>query len=132
MGKRGPKRKYKSAFDFGKAVNDFFEDCEERGVFPDEAGMFLFLGVRPVTVKRYCEDPDPVEAERFEEILENAKLQRESWLNQAMTANPKGSIGYMSLLKQQKNGGYVDKPVDTSERSLTIVVNNVGGEAAFK
>ena len=132
MGKRGPKRKYACAYDFGKGVNDYFEECEKKDVFPDEAGMFLFLGVRPATVKRYCEDPDPVEAERFEEILENAKLQRESWLNRAMTANPKGSIGYMSLLKQQKNGGYVDKPVDTGERSLTINVINVGGESAFK
>lgn len=132
MAKRGPKRKYQSAYDFGKAVDDFFKDCKEKGVFPDEAGMYLFLGVRPVTVKRYCGDPDPVEAERFEEILENAKLQRESWLNQAMTANPKGSIGYMSLLKQPKNGGYTDRPIDTTERSLTINVINVGGEAAFK
>lgn len=132
MGKRGPKRKYACAYDFERAVNDYFEQCAEEDKFPDVAGMRIFLGLSQKTIDKYCEDPDAEEAERFKRIVETARDKRQSWLERHMVQNPKTANGCMNALKQTHNGGFVDKPVDNSERSLTINVINVGGESAFK
>lgn len=131
MAKRGPKRKYASAFDFEGAVNKYINKCKEDGVFPDLAGMRLYLGVSQTTIDRYCTGDDE-EAARFRAIMDKAKDERESYLVRYMVANPKSANGCMNALKQPVNGGYFDKPVDTGEKTLTINVYNVGGEQAFK
>lgn len=47
--------------------------------------------------------------------------------------NPKGSGGIIFLLKQPKNGGYIDKPViDVHAQELTIKTDGIGGDSAFK
>ncbi len=132
MGKRGPKRKYQSAYDFDQAVNAYFKNCLEDGdKFPDLAGMRIYLGLTQRTIDKYATGDDD-EAGRFRTILDTAKDRRESWLVRRMVTEPKAANGCMSALKQQANGGYTDRPIDTSERSLTINVYNVGGEKAFK
>lgn len=133
MAKRGPKRKYQSAYDFESAVDKYMNRCKADNVFPDLAGMRLYLGVSQQTIDRYCnENPDPEEGERFKKIMDKAKDERQSWLERYMVSNPKTAAGCMNALKQPHNGGYFDRPVDTSEKTLTIIVNNVGGEQAFK
>lgn len=133
MAKRGPKKKYQSAFDFESQVNKYINKCKEDDVFPDLAGMRLFLGVSQQTIDRYCnENPDEEEGARFRRIMEKAKDERESYLVRYMVSNPKAANGCMNALKQKANGGYFDKPVDTSEKTLTINLINVGGEQAFK
>lgn len=131
MAKRGPKRKYQSAFDFETAVNKYMKKCRDENVFPDIAGMRLFLGVSQQTIDRYCTGDDE-EAVRFRNIMDSTKDERQSWLERFMVSNPKAANGCMNALKQPHNGGYFDRPVDTSEKTLTIIVNNVGGEQAFK
>lgn len=131
MAKRGRKRKYLSAYDFEAAVDKYIKECKENGDFPDLAGMRLYLGVSRTTIERYCEGDDE-EAARYRAIMDKAKDERESYLVRYMVANPKSANGCMNALKQAVNGGYTDRPVDNSERSLTINVINVGGEAAFK
>lgn len=131
MAKRGPKKKYSCAYDFEAAVNKYINKCKEEETFPDLAGMRLYLGVSQRTIDRYCEGDDE-EAVRFRAIMEKTKDERESYLVRYMVKNPKAANGCMNALKQPANGGYFDKPVDTSEKTLTIIVNNVGGEKAFK
>ena len=58
---------------------------------------------------------------------------RESWLARKMTSDNKRAIGCLNALKQPDNGGYIDKAVDTGERTLTINVAGIkGGAKAFK
>ena len=50
-----------------------------------------------------------------------------------MTSDNKRAQGCMNALKQKDNGGYVDKPVETGARTLTVnVVGIPGGINAFK
>lgn len=41
METRGAKPKYKTAKELRFAVEKYFDDCDEKGVFPDYAGMLI-------------------------------------------------------------------------------------------
>lgn len=117
---------YPTAADLRKAVDKYFAENEAKGEFPDYAGMKIFLGLRAEkTIREYCKDPE------YEEIFEEAKLRRESFLVRRMTKDNKLAQGCLNALKQEANGGYTDRPVDNTERKLVIELKGVG-ENAFK
>lgn len=117
---------YQSAADLRKVVDKYFAENEEKNEFPDYAGMKLYIGLRDEgTIKKYCEDPE------FNEIFTEAKLRRESFLVRRMTKDNKLAQGCLNALKQEVNGGYTDRPVDSGERKLVIEMKGVG-ENAFK
>lgn len=133
MAKRGPKRKYETPQKLADAIEEYFEEMDEKGVFPDLAGMRLHLGISQATLNAYS-NGEGEEAQAYRDVLEAAKDRRESWLARRMVTEPKSANGCMNALKQPANGGYIDKPMmDTGERKLTInLVNIAGGEDAFK
>lgn len=133
MGKRGPKPRYKTAAEFEAAVVRYIEECEETGIFPDEAGMRLYLGLRQrriAALSSETENPDGWQG--YKDALEYARDKRESWLVQKMVADNKAAAGCMNALKQPANGGYVDRPVDNGKIELKIKVDGVGGMEMFK
>ena len=60
-------------------------------------------------------------------------MRRTSWLSRHMVADNKKTNGCMNALKQEENGGYMDKPADNGEKVLRIKVDGIGGGMnAFK
>ena len=137
---KGRKRKIETVDDFRAAVMQYHRDCEEandgEGIFPDFAGLRLYLkqraGITKADLKAMSEG-DGEFAQGIRDILDESQDMRESWLARKMTSDNKRAIGCLNALKQPSNGGYIDKAVDTGERTLTINVAGIkGGAAAFK
>ena len=113
------------------AIDKYFDLVLRKDVLPDEAGMLLYLGLRKRDFDYYCSDENP-DHERYIDILEEAQLRRESYLSRVMSSDNKRAQGCMNALKQEKNGGYGDKP-DKGAKKLEIVVSGIpGGTDAFK
>lgn len=112
-----------TAEEFAKAVQAYIDDSEDKGYFPDEAGLILWLKIGETTYREYGE------REGFREVVARARLLRESWLTRKMTAEPKLAQGCLNNLKQPKNGGYIDKPQNDGPRELTINLVGVGSDA---
>lgn len=110
------KCKYGTAEELQKAIDKYFDKAAEEDIMPDLAGMLIFLGYKSErTMKNQIKDkPD------YAEVWEYAKLRRTSWLQRRMDKNPKGATAYAFMLKQPENGGFIDKPVDSGEKKVTI------------
>lgn len=118
-------RKYNSPDELRAVVDEYFKRAVNANIFPDYAGMKIFIGLKDErTVKKY-RDEDP----EYDEIFEEAKLRRESFLVRRMTANNKLAQGCLNALKQEINGGYTDKPVESGERKLVIELKGIGQNA---
>ena len=114
----------KTAAELKKRVDEYFASVEGAGDFPDYAGMKLFIGIKSdATINKYCEDA------AFKDIFDEAELRRESFRVRTMARDNKRAQGCLNALKQPKNGGYTDRPVDNQERKLIIKMDGVGLEA---
>lgn len=129
----GRPRKYKDAAEMRAAVEKYIADCEEKGLFPDEAGMLLHLGLKKRMIEHYCSETENKDGgwQDYKDIFEDAKLAREHFLVQRMTSDNKAAQGCLNALKQPSNGGYIDRPPDTGKVELTIKVAGVGGMGKF-
>jgi len=96
------------------------------GVFPDEAGMRMYLGLTHEAYKAYKDAPE------FESVFNWAQDMRESWAARKMAADPKSASAYLAILKQPGNGGWVDRKADTGDKTLVVKTSGVGGISAFK
>lgn len=132
MAKPGPKKDYKkSAFDLCCGMRKYINRQKEAGEFFPEEGMYLFVDCTEAEVREMSEK-DTKDGLYLRHFLEMAKLERAEWLNINGHANIKAAKFAEFQLKQQKNGGYIDKPMEKGDRTLTINLLGVGGEAAFK
>ena len=133
METRGRKPKYDSPEKLREAVNKYFEACKAADVFPDFAGMCLNLKVTKQTLAKYC-DPErnPDKYSDYQDILDEAKNRRESYLVRVMVNDNKRAQGCLNALKQKENGGYTDRPVESQEKTLKVQILGVGGWDAFK
>lgn len=114
------------------AVDEYHEKCEAEDKFPDYDGLLLSLQIDREDVKAMIADDAPDAAE-FQRIFTIAKMRRTSWLSRHMVADNKKTNGCMNALKQEENGGYMDKPKDDGEKVLRIKVDGIGGGMnAFK
>ena len=104
-------------------IDEYFKNCNAEDIFPDEAGMIIYLDISHKTYERYGKD------EELSEPIARARALRESWLVRRMTGEPKLAQGCLNALKQPKNGGYVDRPMDTGGKELTINLVGVGADA---
>ena len=101
--------------DFANKVKFYFKDCEEtRNVFPDEAGMLNFLDIEDEEYDDLKTTPG------YDRVIRWARRRRTSWLERHMVDNPRIANGCMNALKQEKNGGYSDRPVDKKEKKLIV------------
>lgn len=121
------RKKYTTAEALEKKVNAYFDECSENGdVFPDEAGMFEYLDIRPNTKAKYCKD------EAYKEVFEIAARRRESWLTRRMVSEPRLATGCLAALKQPKNGGYIDRPQVKMEAKTLVIKTDGVGDGAFE
>lgn len=108
--------------EFEKKVKYYFHDCEDtRQVFPDEAGMLNFLDIEDE------EYEELKQTEGYDKIIRWAKRRRTSWLERQMVVNNRAANGCMNALKQEKNGGYSDRPVERKDRKLIVKLDMGGG-----
>ena len=136
MNKGGRPLKLETVEDFRRGVYAYHAKCEAEndgeGVFPDFAGLRLYLKLSKADIKAMSEG-DSEYAQGIRAVLDESQDMRESWLARKMTSDNKRAIGCLNALKQPENGGYIDKPVDTGEKTLTINVAGIkGGAKAFK
>ena len=100
----GESRRVISAEELRGQVEDYVAQCTEAELFPDCAGMRIFLGLSRDELEKISEDKD------CKAVLDYAADCRESWLVRRMTQDNKVTTGCMNALKQSENGGYGDKP----------------------
>ena len=118
---RGGRPTYSDYRRLASKVNDYFKECEGAGVFPDEKGMYVYLGVFKEDIEQYLEDTNP-KAEEYARILKLAQYRRESWLSRNMVADMRKASGCMNALKQEQNGGYTDRPVADKRQRVELVL----------
>lgn len=90
-------------------------------VFPDLAGLLNFLDIDDEEYEALTKDP------AYEGVWRYARRRRESYLNRA-AINSKNTTGIKILLQQPENGGYVEKPVDKTPRTFTVVLRGMEDE----
>ena len=90
-------------------------------VFPDLAGLLNFLDIDDEEYEALTKDPS------YEGVWRYARRRRESYLNRA-AINSKNTTGIKILLQQPENGGYVEKPVDKTPRTFTVVLRGMEDE----
>lgn len=130
MAAKGPRPEYNQPKLLRAAVEKYFEDCDKDSVFPDFAGMKQALQLRTKDIDRLTDDSNP-KAQEYKDIFEEARDRRESWLARRMVTEPKSANGCMNALKQEANGGYMDKAGGSGEVTLKIKTDGVGGMKAF-
>ncbi len=107
----GESRRVISAEELRGQVQDYIAQCAEAELFPDYAGMRIFLGLSREELEKISEDKD------CKSVLDYAADCRESWLVRRMTQDNKVTTGCINALRQSENGGYTDKP-QTEKRLL--------------
>ena len=131
METRGRKPSYGDPAALRAAIDQYFTDCDAKKVFPDYAGMKLALKLSESDVKALQADSNE-NAPKYRALFEYARDRRESWLSRRMATDNKAAQGCMNNLKQPVNGGYIDKPMDSGEKTLNLNLVGVGGWDAFK
>lgn len=131
METRGRPPEYNTPQKLRIAVEGYFDDCDKEGVFPDLAGMKRALKLSKRDIDEMTSDNNPA-CEDYRYIFECARDRRESWLARRMVTEPKAANGCMNALKQEQNGGYMDKSADKAPQTIKIVMDGVGGMDAFK
>lgn len=130
METRGRPPEYNTPQKLRLAVEGYFKDCEEEGVFPDFAGMKRALKLSKRDIDEMTDEKNPA-CEDYRYIFECARDQRESWLARRMVTEPKAANGCMNALKQEQNGGYMDKSGDKTTPVVKVEISGVGGMHAF-
>lgn len=132
MAVKGRPPEYKEPVVLKKAVDRYFASCELTGSFPDFAGMKVALQLYDSDIDAFMSEDNP-DREAYREVLENARDRRESWLSRRMVEEPKCANGCMNALKQEKNGGYMDKGKDKETPTVRIEFGSIpGGMKAFE
>ena len=121
-GESGRSRRAISPEKLRTQVGDYMARCSEENVFPDLAGMRLFLDRSQQELDEFSRDPE------LKKILDHAADCRESWLVRHMTADNKLTTGCFNALRQSCNGGYSDKSARKGERCVVEFTGNIGPE----
>lgn len=106
-------------------INEYFDKCEAEGRFPTESGLYVHLGWIGEKGQRLRGKKD------YADSLEMARYRRMDWLENKMVTDGRCANGCMNALKQEKNGGYVDKTqTNNKQKSIEIIMTGVGGKEA--
>ncbi len=130
METRGRQPEYNTPQSLRLAVEKYFAAREEDGQFPDFAGMKVALKLSKQDIEAMIDEKNP-DHEAYRYVFEVAQDRRESWLARRMVTEPKAANGCMNALKQEKNGGYMDKAADKPTQPIKIEIAGVGGMHAF-
>ena len=77
--------------EFRGIIDDYFARCDDAGVFPDESGLILALGLTRRKYDGYMKRADPAGLP-FRDALETARMQRESIIERRLFADGKGRM----------------------------------------
>lgn len=106
------------------AIDNYFLECEKENIFPDNAGMRIYLDISQDTEERYLKQNE------YAEILKKAQDRRESWLTRrVMSDNAKTVTGAIFALKQAKNGGWKDIQETSGAMNITLNLPTSEGKA---
>lgn len=107
-----------------EAIDNYFLECEKENIFPDNAGMRIYLDISQDTEERYLKQNE------YAEILKKAQDRRESWLTRrVMSDNAKTVTGAIFALKQAKNGGWRDIQETSGAMNITLNLPTSEGKA---
>jgi len=102
--------------EFRARIEEYFRRCEEDGVFPDESGLILALGMTRRAYERQRNSTHPTRT-AFRDALDGAAMRRESLLSRKAFAE--GKTAFRALLDEMP-----------SEKNETVELL-LGGEAEF-
>jgi len=132
----GRKRVFNTAKEFGDKVSKFMDYCTENNIYPSDYQLRKYSGIEYSTLYNYItagrgsEEEDNIYKDYFNEYKKLVQF-REDWLLQMAVNDPKRSTIAIFALKQNKNGGWIDKPVvDVTAKELTVNVQGLGNNAA--
>lgn len=119
-----PERKpYKTVKDFEGRVSAYFDECRAGNIYPDEAGLILFLGLEREAYECYMSG---AAGKGYAACLRKARLKRESIIVRDIYGTEKASTGKIFLARQESNGGLSEKPREENKK-MTIDVRINGG-----
>lgn len=135
----GAQRKIETPEMLEKHINDFIDKCEQNGEIPSDYALCKFLSVSPTTLECYINE-GRTEEEREKGTYKGYSVPmkklihyREHRLLRMLEASRGNHSGAIFQLKQKKNGGYTDAPVQQeSNASITLKIEGVGGVEAFQ
>ena len=91
-----------------REIDRYFKECEAEGVFPDEAGMALHLGIERGTLEKWLGDEGP-QRSGFRRAIRDARLRRESVLVRGIYASDRSTSGKIFLSRQGSAGALSEK-----------------------
>lgn len=123
-------RKIDSPEMLDKHIKNFIEFCNETGEIPSDYALCKFLSVSASTLDRYKAGEGTYKG--YDEPLKNLRKFREHRLLAMLEGNPKLSAAAIFQLKQPFNGGYQESQAIDNSATVTLKIEGVGGEEAFK
>ena len=125
-------RKYKTAKDLEKKIEEYFNTPVESG-FHSYPGMLLFLDISEDTEMRLRLSKDRKDKD-FADVLKKAAARRQEELSRIGLEDRNKSVFAMFLLKQATNGGLRDRPKDDDDgpKEINITINGIKAGDAFK
>jgi triphosphoribosyl-dephospho-CoA synthetase len=126
-GVRVPREK-RTVEEFDKEIESYFKTCQEEGIFPDEAGLILFLGLEQEEYRRLREGK---RGKGYAAAISRARLRRESIIVRELYNTEKAATGKIFVARQPENGGLTDKHKEAAA-PVTVKVRLAGaGENPF-
>jgi hypothetical protein len=138
------RRKIRDGDELARQIDEFVNWCEEYNEIPSDYNFAKYLDISDYQLqKMYQGGGEPivdragrfkrdVQYNSFPEALKKLSTYREHRLLIQMESNPKMVTSAIFQLKQAKNGGYTDSPLDNSGgATITLKIEGVGGAEAF-
>jgi len=120
--KPGPDPKFSDPEALEAKINEFFQQCEEKGLFPSEAAMCVYLDISRDTLERYMREERDID-EGLAEAIKKARTKREAILvDEIYKASGKEVTGKIFLSKQPSNGGLSDRHDINANQDIKINV----------
>lgn len=135
----GMAKRIESAEELEKHIEGFIKDCEENKKIPSDYALCKYLSISPTTLERYYQEGITEEEKEketykgYSKPLKKLQLFREHRLLQQLETSKGNNTSAIFQLKQKKNGGYMDAPIQAeTNASITLKVEGVGGIEAFR
>lgn len=109
-------------------IDEYFRKCDTDGLFPDEAGMALHLGIDRETIEKWLSD-ESYKHTGFRRAILDARLRRESVLVRGIYASEKSTSGKIFLSRQGSAGALGDKTTGaghTDGISVEVKISGIG------
>lgn len=116
-------------------ITQFIEKCQNESLIPTDFELCKYLQISPATLERYGRGGEEGDTYHGYDVpLKRLQQFREHRLLTILEHDPKSGTAAIFQLKQTKNGGYTDSPLNTGDQGATITlkIQGVGGADAFK